>query len=70
MSIERLLEGLNIINKYVHEWKTKHNGDSGVVAEHVQLWIGCYEMVTDEKDIKRLEELDWFEDENSWSCYV
>lgn len=61
------IEGVNIIAKHIPEDQI----DSfGVNAEHNQLWFGSHEWVTDEKDVARLEELGWFEDEGAWSCWA
>lgn len=59
------IEGLIIINKYTTE--------KYLSAEHDQIWFGSYEetigkMTIDEKT--KLEESDWFEDEDSWSHFT
>jgi hypothetical protein len=59
------IEGVAIIGKYAPE-----EDDWNLCAEHDQIWFGSYEWVTDEKDIARLLELGWFEDEDSWSCFT
>ena len=64
MQNKEFIEGVAIIGKYAP-------GDKyGICAEHDQLWFGSYDCVTDEKDSARLEELGWFEDEDSWSCFT
>lgn len=54
-------EGVDIISKY--------DESDEVHAEHDQIWFGEYLKVDNEEDRKRLEELGWFEDEDSWSCF-
>lgn len=61
------VEGVNIIAKHIPDSEKE---GWGIHAEHDQIWFGAHEWVTDEKDVARLEELGWFEDEDSWSCYT
>lgn len=67
-SIKDFREGIDIIVKYIPK-----NGVVGEMDRYEfgdgKIWLGCYKWVTDKKDKKRLEELGWFEDENSWSLY-
>jgi hypothetical protein len=67
MRNNEFIEGVNIIAKYMPE--TEKEG-FGVHAEHDQLWFGADEWVTDEKDRKRLDEIGWFVNEDSWSCWA
>ena len=60
-------ESISIFKKYVSEDKMD-NFD--LYAEHDKIWFLDYEEVTSEKDIKRLEELGWFKDEDAWSHYT
>lgn len=61
------LEAINIFRKYI----TKDKMDNyDLYAEHDQIWFLDYEEITFKKDIKRLEELGWFKDEDAWSCYT
>lgn len=66
MENHKFIEGVNIIAKYIPEDEKE---GSNVHSEQDQLWFGYFFWVTDEKDKKRLEELGWFEDESSWSCF-
>ena len=61
------LEGIDILRKYIP--KEEMDGFD-IAAEHDKLWFISAEWVTDKKDIKRLEELGWFIDEDSWACYT
>jgi len=65
MKNKAFIEGVAIIGKHSPE-----EDDWNLCSEHDQIWFGAYEWVTDEKDIARLEELGWFEDEDSWSCFT
>lgn len=55
-------EGMLILDRYANE-------HDDVCAEHDQFWAGpaSPEMVSRD-DAKRLEELGWFIDQESWSC--
>jgi len=67
MNNSNFVEGVDIIAKYIPEGeKDSHS----IQAGHDQIWFGAYEWVTDEKDKSRLEEIGWFEDEDSWSCFT
>lgn len=59
------IEGINIIVKYIPK-----NSDYNLAAEHDKIYYGEYDWVTDKKDIKKLEKLGWFEDEDSWAYFV
>jgi len=67
MSNRKFIEGIKIIAKYIPEDKMD---DYNYHSEHDILWFGEYNIVTDEKDIARLLELDWFEDEESWAFFT
>ena len=67
MRNSEFIEGVNIIAKYIPEDEKQ---SSGVYAEHDQFWFGAEEWVTDENDIKRLDELGWFIDECGWSGWA
>ena len=56
------VEGVNIIAKYIPESEKE---GWGIQASHDQVWFGAHEWVTDKEDIARLEELGWFDDEDS-----
>ena len=64
--MKRILEGLNILAKY---------SDSGdFAAEHDQIWAGpddASEMEISEEDLKTLDDLGWFIDDefDSWSHF-
>ena len=61
--MNRILEGLKIIEKYEPEFDT--------CAEHDTLYAGNYapEKLTDEERVK-MEELGWFESEDSWKHFT
>jgi hypothetical protein len=63
--MKRIRAGLNILAKY------SDNGD--FAAEHDQIWAGidASEMEIDEEDLKELDDLGWFIDEefDSWSHF-
>ena len=63
--MKRIVEGLNILSKY------SDGGDFS--AEHDQIWAGsdASNMDISEEDLERLEELNWFLDEeyDSWSHF-
>ena len=69
-SIDRIYEGLTILHKY------DRNGDENwsYSFQHDQFWVGAadfddyVERMSDE-DIKRMGELGWMEDEDSWSHF-
>ncbi len=65
MKNSEFVEGVNIIAKYIPE--NEKNG-YGIQACHDGIWFGAYKWVTEESDVKRLEELGWYEDEDSWAC--
>lgn len=67
MKNSQFIEGVNIIAKYIPD-DNKDGYD--IHGEHDQLWFGSHEWVTGEEDIKKLEELGWFEDEERWSCWT
>jgi len=67
MNNSEFIEGVNIIAKYIPE---NEKNDFGIQAAHDQIWFGAEEWVTDEKDIKRLDELGWFISESSWSAFT
>lgn len=64
MKNDDFIEGINIIGKYL----SPQSYDLG--AGHDQFYFGDFSAVTDEADRKKLEELGWFESEDSWSCFV
>ena len=54
--------GIEILDQYP---------ECSVHAEHDQLWAGPPDAGTvSAEDRERLEELGWFVDEDSWSCYT
>jgi hypothetical protein len=63
----QFIEGVNIIAKYLPKEK---NTDFDLYAAHEQIWFCDFDLIPDGKDKKRLKELGWFEDEDSWSCYT
>ena len=64
MENANFIEGIAIIGKY------QNPGSYDLAAEHDQFWFGSADSVTDAKDKQRLEELGWFEAEDSWSCFT
>lgn len=63
MENKQFAEGISIIAKYIPEGE-KYS----LNACHDQIWFGAIDWVTDEEDVRRLEKLGWYEDEESWSC--
>jgi hypothetical protein len=63
MTVKNFVEGINIIAKYI----TK---EFDMESEHGQFYFGAYNSVTNQKDIAKLWELGWFEEEAMWSCYI
>lgn len=64
MTLGNLLEGMQIVAKY------EKPGAYCVSAEHDQIWCGAYDLPLSDEDKKRMEELGWFEAEDSWSALV
>ena len=67
MQLVKLAEGVAIMMKYMTM------DDPGCVqAEHDQIWLGpCDdEILFSKADVARLEELGFFWDEESWSCFA
>jgi len=60
--LQKVLRGLIIISKY--------DADSDFAAEHDQIYCGSEELEINEEHKKELDELGWFTDEDSWSCFV
>lgn len=59
--MDDLIEALKILNKYP---------DVSITAEHDQIWAGPRADEVSFEDRKRLEELDWFEDEELFSRFI
>lgn len=66
MKNKDFIEGVRIIGKHCDPESYQ------VAVEHDQFWFGSTEEITDEEDIKKLEELGWFIDEDSdaWSAFL
>lgn len=63
MKLANIIEGMQIV--------AKHSKDQYcVTAEHDQIWCGAYDLPMTEEEKKRMEELGWFEAEDSWSVFV
>lgn len=64
MTNGKFAEGIAII--------AKHLDASGydVAAAHDQVFFGAFDLDMPAEDRARLLELGWFEDEDSWSCFV
>lgn len=56
---QQIIEGMNIIAKYME-------GDDFIATDGFGIFCGDYDAVTDPADRKRLEEMGWFEEEDSW----
>lgn len=67
MRNNNFIEGVKILEKYIPE-ERKESFD--LHAEHDQFWFCEYEWVPEGPDKERLDELGWFEDEDSWSCFT
>jgi len=64
MKIKKFIEGLEIIKKYVKD-------DNATIASgHDIVWLCDIDLITDDKDIKKLEDLGFFEDEDFWACFT
>uniref|UniRef100_A0A6H1ZJB3 Uncharacterized protein n=1 Tax=viral metagenome TaxID=1070528 RepID=A0A6H1ZJB3_9ZZZZ len=67
MNVQEFLRAIEIIGKYDPSIKI-----APMYAEHDQLWVGSdesYEKMSDE-DKKEMDDLIWFTDADSWSCYT
>lgn len=67
-TINDVMEGMKIIFRYASDGEISgHNFH----AEHDQIWCGSY---TGDKmsqsDLKEMEQLGWFEDEEAWSKFT
>ena len=59
---DKIKKGLDIIEKY--------EPDADFAAQHDQIWCGEYSpALMTKEDKKYMEELGWFEDEDSWSHF-
>jgi hypothetical protein len=67
MESKKVIEGINIIYNSIPEDNT---GEYYFHPGHDQIWVGKFEWITNDVDKARLEELGWFEDEDSWSCFT
>jgi hypothetical protein len=64
MQIGKIVEGMQIIARHVP-------ADAYCMqAEHDQIWCGAYDLPLTEDEKKRMEDLGWFEAEDSWSAFV
>lgn len=64
MTFGNILEGMQIISKHVDA------ASYCVQAGHEQIWCGAYDLPLSDDEKKRMEELGWFEAEDSWSAFV
>ena len=64
MSDKDFIKGILIIAKYIPK-----DSDYNLAAEHDKIYYGEYDWVKGE-DRKKLKELGWFEDEDSWAYFV
>lgn len=64
MSDKDFIKGIDIITKYIPK-----NSDYNLAAEHDEIYYGEYDWVKG-KDRAKLKRLGWFEDEDSWACFV
>jgi len=63
MKLSNLLEGLLILKKY-------YDFDDYFSAEHDQIWLcGGEDIKIFREDEGKLNELGFFKDEDSWSCF-
>lgn len=64
MNVQDFLRGIEIIGKYDPTIK-----EADMSAGHDQIWVeSSYERMSDE-DKQEMEDLFWFLDEDSWTCY-
>ena len=61
------IEGVSIIAKHLPE---ERKTGMDLHAEHDQIWFCEFDLIPNGEDKERLEELGWFEDEDSWSCFT
>jgi hypothetical protein len=64
VTLEKIIEGMQIIARH-----TKPDAYC-VQAEHDQIWCGAYDLPLTSEEKSRMEELGWFEAEDSWSAFV
>jgi len=64
-TVRQVIEGLEILVKYAAN-KDAHDFAAG----HEQIYYGESDWSISEDDKKRLDELGWFIDEDSWSRFV
>ena len=67
MTNDKILRGISVISE--HMPKTSKS-DYDFAVGHDQLWFGAQDWVTDTLVIQELENMGWFIDEDSWSCFV
>jgi hypothetical protein len=67
MKLAEMIEGMQIIAKHV---EAEARDQYCVQAEHDQFWCGDYHLPLSEDEKKRMEELGWFKDNDSWSCFT
>ena len=60
--MKNILEGLKIIEKY--------DASSDFCAEHDQVFCGSYDLPMTDEDKEKMDELGWFEDDDSWSHFT
>lgn len=66
MTNGNFIDGVIIISKYITE---ERKDGCDIHAGHDQFWFGEFHIIPEGKDKERLLELNWFEDEDSWSCF-
>lgn len=64
MKLADVIEGMQIV--------AKHAGNDRycIQAGHDQIWCGAYDLPLTAEEKTRMENLGWFEAEDSWSCFV
>jgi hypothetical protein len=68
MTVQKIIEGLMIIQKSKPETESDYHAHAG----HEEMWAGNLQWELSEKDEKRLNELGWTKDNenNAWHAHI
>ena len=64
MNNRNFVRGVTIILKYLDL------DGYDLAANHDEIYFGLVESVTNPEDVKELERLGWFEENESWKCFT